>query len=347
VEWSAKDRSVTLTKAEDKLKINYNSFSVTDKGHLYYADMKFINGKAYISEEFFNDSLGLTILRCKANESVSLKTFMKNEAAIKTVNEKTEEPRIGISLQYPKISGLDDISVENAINETIKKEAITAKQEGLEYIKNFPEDTEGNKYQVDLNYRITYNQNNLLSIVLQNYQYTGGAHGDMLQKSYTFNLQTGKEYYLQDLFKGGADYKTLFNNLVKDGIKERGLSKITQFNSVSWNQVYYLDNNGVIIYFEPYEYFARSDGIQEFSAKYDELTDMLNPGLGFEYPTERTMSAGVLNTLRGGDIGTVILKGNPTTGYSWNYTIEDDSIVNLSTESSAASRSGQYVYMEL
>ena len=335
VGWSAEDHTVTLAEDGTKISINLNSYSITEGDHQYYIDEMAMNGKAYLSQDFFNDSMGLKISRDQANKSVSLESSgAKTGVVIKTVNETSGDGKIDITLKYPQISGLKDQTVQDRINSMFTQEAASARQEGLDNVKDYPEGMSPNKYETYFDYRIKYNRNSLLSVIFLDYQYTGGAHGSTVQKAYTLDLQTGEEYAMKDLFKTDSDYAARFNGEVRQGIKDRDLYELTTFSAVSADQAFYLDNSGVSIYFQQYEYFPYAAGIQAFLLDYPAIKDLLNPDLSFLCRTVKTLSAGAKNTLSTGDTGSVTLKGNPTTGYTWQYKISDESVVKLDTESS-------------
>ncbi len=58
------------------------------------------------------------------------------------------------------------------------------------------------------------------------YQYTGGAHGLTTKVSYNYNLKTGNELKLKDLFKEGFDYKSIIDKKVKEDIEKKRRSFI-------------------------------------------------------------------------------------------------------------------------
>ena len=252
---------------------------MTQDGHQYYIDDMMINGAAYLSDDFFNDSLGLKVVCDQANKTMKLQRMNENDITIKTVKETSGDDKIDITLQYPQIDGLKDQKIENQINGIFQQAAAAAKAEGLKNLASDDYVTGGNKYETYFDYRVKYNQNNLLSVILLNYQYTGGAHGGTFQKGYTFDLQTGKQYEIKDLFREKSNYISLFNNIVKDGIKSRELPDLTPFVSIADNQAYYLDNSGISVYFQQYEYFPYAAGIQSFTADYSQIKELLIPGL--------------------------------------------------------------------
>jgi inhibitor of cysteine peptidase len=337
VEWSGKDHTVTLKNAADTIAIDFNRSSVTDGGHQYYGDSQIIDGKAYMSDEFFNDSFGVKVEADAAKRTVSMESVTENSITIENVNETSGNDKIDIELKYPQISGLANQTVQDKLNAFFKGEADAARQEGLTYSVDYPEGMT-NKYQTYFDYRVKYNQNDLLSVVLLDYQYMGGAHGSTIQKAYTFDLTTDEEYAMKELFKTGSDYLAPFNSIVKTGIKDRDLFELTTFSAIAADQAYYLDNTGVTVYFQQYEYFPYAAGIQTFRVDYEALADLLNPELGLAGSTDNqtvtVLTEGKDNTLKVGDSCSVTLEGNPTTGYTWQCEIGDDRIVSLTNESS-------------
>lgn len=279
VDWSAKDNTVTMSDKKETIKLDLTNYSAIEGDHQYSIDDVIINGSTYLSEDFFTDSLGLKVAPDQAKKTIGLQKINENNIAIKTVKEASEEKSIDITLQYPQIDGLENQKAEDKINGIFKQAAAEAKNEGLSNIASADYVIGANKYETYLDYRVKYNQNNLLSVILLDYQYTGGAHGGTIQKGYTFDLRTGKQYDIKDLFRENSNYAQLFNGVVKDGIKTRELTSLTPFVSITDNQPYYLDNMGVSVYFQQYEYFPYAAGIQHFTADYSQLKEMLIPEL--------------------------------------------------------------------
>jgi inhibitor of cysteine peptidase len=127
-----------------------------------------------------------------------------------------------------------------------------------------------------------YNQQGILSIVFYNYQYSGGAHGLTVQSSKTFDLLTGKQYKLQDLFVDGADYVGIITQGVKQAMQDQGLSEalLSPFRSIRADQDFYLTNDALVVYFQAYEYFPYAAGIPEFGVDYAALQEYFTPGFG-------------------------------------------------------------------
>lgn len=102
-----------------------------------------------------------------------------------------------------------------------------------------------------------------------------------VQTSKTFDLVSGREYQLQDLFVEGTDYVGTLNQEVKRLMQEQGLTEalLNPFESIRENQDFYLINNGLVVYFQQYEYFPYALGIPEFKVVYPVLHQTLKPDL--------------------------------------------------------------------
>ncbi|HHV98973.1 MAG TPA: DUF4163 domain-containing protein [Clostridiaceae bacterium] len=304
VDKSQNDEVVSVTKPGKSILIDLKNYKITVNDHEYYiteeyADIVFdesedIENSTYMKDDFFSDNLGLKISLDKKSAKVIVKSIKENPIFIRTVKETNETDRIKITLKFPQIEGLSDKSAEDRINSILRGAAEAARDEGQKNAEYFEEGTDlsatsPNKHEVYFDYRMKYNQNGLLSVVLFNYQYTGGAHGITVQSSYTFDLKTGEEYKFKDLMKADADYVTFISNVVKQKIDERikiGLLPnylLTPFTAIRDDQDFYLSNNGVVVYFQQYEYFPYAAGIQEFVVDYTEFSNMLKPEFSFLY----------------------------------------------------------------
>jgi inhibitor of cysteine peptidase len=112
---------------------------------------------------------------------------------------------------------LNNAEVQGKLNSLFARLAAEAKNRGYENEKDLVQAQIENhiKAEVYFNYEVKYNQKGMLSIVFMDYQYSGGAHGITVQSSYTFDLETGTEYEIKDLFKDGSDYVSMISNEVK------------------------------------------------------------------------------------------------------------------------------------
>jgi len=268
-----------------------NNQQITADGNAYYMSSMLIADRTYLGTDFFSANFGLEVRWDRQNEIVQLERVTENPISIKTMKESSETEIIKITLQFPQIDGLTDKTVQDSINSIFKEAAMAARDEGLKNADEMEKTNESdygspNKYETYFDYSLNYNQNGLLSVVFKDYQYTGGAHGSTVQSSYTFNLNTGEEYKLKDLFNSDADYVSFISDTVRKEINERVkdgslLEELTPFNTIREDHDFYLSNDGIVIYFQQYEYWPYAAGIQEFTVEYAALKEMLKPGFSF------------------------------------------------------------------
>jgi len=254
----------------------------------FYGGGATIGDRTYMRADFFSDNLGLKVRWDGQNGIMQLESVKKNAISIKTVKEASEDDKIKITIQYPQIDGLADKTVQDSINSIFEKSATDARNEGLKNVEEMEKVRASgytgspNKCETYFDYRLKYNQSGLLSVVCMDYQYAGGAHGLTVQSSHTFNLKTGEEYQLKDLMKNDADYVSLINNTVRNEINERvkegTLSENKPFETIRDDQDFYLADSAVVVYFQQYEYWPYTAGIQEFPVDFSALKDMLKPG---------------------------------------------------------------------
>ena len=369
VQWSDKnnDQVITATKDGKSITLDLTNQSVIDNGHTYYMFMGCYtnacwilhDGAIYLDAELLSQIFNVGIEYDSTNKTVKINCLTENQISITTMKLQSEDENLKIDLQYPQIGGLDNTEIESSINAVFTQAASSAVEEGLQNSystmqtkQQYPDFT--NKAETDLNYRVTYNQNDLLSIVLYTYQYAGGAHGSTIQTSYIFNLSTGKILALADLMKSKAADVSYINAAIRTEIDKRvasgGLVEFSdsKFETIGDNPDYYLTNDAIVFYFQEYQYFPYAAGIQEFPIKYTELKDILNSNYHL-YAEPVVLDKSGSNTLKVGESAFVVLDGNPTTGYTWHCTIGDESIIaktceNYISDSDLIGAGGKYTF---
>lgn len=281
--WSQKDQSIALSSKDKVISLNFEESKILVNDHdTYMSDNPVvINDITFIRADFFSDNLDLKVQWDKEKNTVLLSSIKENAITINTIKTASETRALKSTIQYPLIGGLDNQEVQDKINAIFKQLADDAAQQGVEnaadlapYVLQFP-DMPG-QCETYFNYQIKYNQNDVISLVFQNYQYAGGAHGNTLQLAYTINLKTGEQYTLKELFKENTDYISIFSDSVKTQLAERDLTSVLfePFNKINENQSFYLSNNGVVVYYQQYEILPYSEGIQEFTVDYSLLNNL-------------------------------------------------------------------------
>lgn len=275
VGWMPSDHLISLDNQQRSFSLDLKNRLIGDDDHLFYFshEYRIIQGRTYFAAEFFSDYFSMQTQWDQSEGTVLLKKIQENNITIDTVKESSENDTLKITLQYPVIEGMKSQMLQDEINGIFKELAEKAAQEGKNNALSLTEaakevkDWIPNQCETYFNYQIKFNQKNILSLVFQNYQYAGGAHGSTVQTSYTINLETGQQYALKDLFREDADYVSLISNEVKQQLEERDLTEalFEPFDQIAADQPYYLSNNGIVVYFQQYEILPYAAGIQEFS----------------------------------------------------------------------------------
>ena len=134
-------------------------------------------------------------------------------------------------------------------------------------------------YEAYSEYDVSYNRNNLISIPILTYEFTGGAHGISTLKSFNYNLKSGEELKLSNIFKYNVDYKSVINNYIKQEIEENKDLYFTGkdgFKGIDDDQGFYLENDKLIIYFQLYEISPYYIGIPKFEIPFSEIKNLIN-----------------------------------------------------------------------
>lgn len=285
--WFGKNQEIIIRMPERNINIRPSDYIIAVDDHESYIQGGYthVGGRTYMRQDFFSDNMGLKIIWDKAKNDVRIHSVKENPIVINTKKEVKETQTLKLTIQYPEIKGLDNTEVQHKLNSLFSKLAAEAKKEGYEFAKYIGQDeiARGIKVETYFNYQVKYNQNGMLSIVFSAYLYSGGAHGNTLQSSYTFDLNTGEECDLKDLFKDGIDYVSYISDEVKKQMEEKGMTDalLNPFDAIKADQDFYLSNNAVVVYFQAYEYFPYVFGIPEFDIPLLTLNDMLKPEFSF------------------------------------------------------------------
>ena len=116
-----------------------------------------------------------------------------------------------------------------------------------------------------------------ISFTQQEYDYAGGAHGMPYWIPYTFNLETGDQLGLQDIVANSeeelkeivkAEFTEMYN--VEPGMYWNDAIDIV-YESTTFESNFYLSEEGLVIYYGPYDLASYAAGFQEIVVPYDKL----------------------------------------------------------------------------
>ena len=129
-------------------------------------------------------------------------------------------------------------------------------------------------------FRVGYADKNVLSIPIQYYRFSGGAHGMTYQFAYNIDTRTGKVLTLADLFLSNFDYRRFIADEVK---RQMGLEPEIYFPEnfsnleITSEQPFYFTAENLVIFFGLYEIAPYSSGIREFPIPFSWVWEGLQP----------------------------------------------------------------------
>lgn len=177
----------------------------------------------------------------------------------------------GTTIYYPQVTGLQNTDAQQSINQSIYQlvNSLVQWQYQQQGTDSFTE--------MIGSFEIKTNERNILSLSLTNYAFAyHHAHGLTLIKSLTFNVQTGKQYQLKELFKPGSDYVGVLSKMIENQINERNIQLLGDFSGISPDQDFYIADKALVIYFQLYEITPYYVGFPMFPVSVFALQDIIN-----------------------------------------------------------------------
>jgi|GEM_PF-575883 len=284
VAWQAGTRSIDITGPDGPVSIGLNDWKIKAGSHDYYLQSEplLINGRTYLEAAFFTGEFGLSIRQDAVAGRIYLTSAVQNSLTIVNQQIASTSATLDRTIQYPVISGLENKLAETRINASIKALADQAVKTGDQnaadlapLLIQYPDIPW--KCQTYFDYRISFDRNGLLSIKFQDYEFAGGAHGSTIQTGLTFDLATGENLALADLFNESADYIAPISGSVKAQLEQRDLlsALFAPFRDIRPDQSFYLADDGVVVFYQQYEIMPYAAGIQEFTVPYGQLNSLL------------------------------------------------------------------------
>lgn len=278
---------ITYNKAENsytagqgirqtKLTVTIYGISIAVNGYFIneYEGRSF-NNHLYVPFGLLSDYLGYRGDFSASSGRMNIMNRPLNKVAVTTETYAKEIGDSAIRLDYPQIAGLAEASAQKSINDTLRQAAMSFAEDADRAIAEKSE--QDRPYEFDSNYVVTYNQNGVLSLVMDQYAYTGGAHGMTLRQAFTFSLKDGKRLLLKDLFGANPNYKKLLNEKVGKLLRaDEGY--FGGFTGLNTEKYFYLKDGRVVLFFQLYEYTPYAAGFPEFTFTFNELLpDGSNP----------------------------------------------------------------------
>lgn len=176
------------------------------------------------------------------------------------------------NLRIPFLQGMNDAAVQTKLNDRFEQDAFaiekTLQTQVEEYVKEAQAaDFPVRNFSLYSRFQQGYLNSRILSLTVDYYQYTGGAHGITERRPYNIDLGTGQDLALKDLFSNNFDYRSIINKEINRQIsnhKDIYFEGDMGFQGISEDQDYYLQDDAVVVYFQQYEIAPYAAGIPEF-----------------------------------------------------------------------------------
>lgn len=210
---------------------------------------------------------------------------------IESINfsKSTIDSNAWINIDYPQIVNSDNDSVITKINLFLEQEFKLSIEWYDEIISDTTEieDTSFKfQYSFETGFQVVYNSRDFVSIVLDHYQYTGGAHGNYVAFGYNIRLEDGALITLKDIVEESALDLLTFeceesilekyeaNSLMEAGLFENEIV-------LSYDQDFYIIPGALVLQFDPYEIGPFAMGEITAEIQFEKIKDILKQDLPF------------------------------------------------------------------
>jgi hypothetical protein len=271
VAYNAAEKAYTIGKGSSQIKLTTYDYGTTIKVNNYYIgeyEVKNLNNRLYLPFELLSEYLGYKGDWSAASGRLNVMKKTLNAVTITTESYVKDYKDAPIKLDYPQVSGLPSAEAEKVINATIKQTILNYAAEAEDQITRKSE--EDRPYEFEGGYVVTYNQDGVISLITNQYGYTGGAHGMTVRNAFTFSLKDGKRLLLGDLFGANPNYKKELNAKLSSALKANE-GYLGGFTGLNTEKYFYLKDGKVVLFFQLYEYTAYATGFPEFTFSFKEL----------------------------------------------------------------------------
>ena len=243
----------------------------------------FFNIKSQALKKIFILFLVLIIYNCNKETSLEFE-----ETAI----EKNDP--VSVEVIYPRLIDESDISqkinimIESTLAEQIAffdedagsislDDAVTQFENRFISFKNdFEEDA--TPWEVTINSEVIFQSLYVITIAIDSYTFTGGAHENSVISFLNFDPMTGNLYSQEDLFNKASEFSELIKQHFKTELESKGINDSENFylgddfklpENIGFNE------EGVIFLYNSYEMMSFAQGITEFTVPYNEISKYL------------------------------------------------------------------------
>jgi hypothetical protein len=201
--------------------------------------------------------------------SCEIKSVSKISVVEKSINKNLNYLKEDIKIPQ-LLDGNDEKKIKmmnNVINNDIMLKVEDAEKTAKEYFGGIGQEKPNFPYEIYSRYTVSKDNDKLISLYNDYYEYLGGAHGMTTRTSYTIDKDKESLLTLKDLFVKGYDYKDIINREIRAEINKNPQNYFDSgsvFKGISENQNFYIEDDNLVIYYQLYDIAPYVFGIPEF-----------------------------------------------------------------------------------
>ena len=186
---------------------------------------------------------------------------------------------ITLDVDAPKMTS--DSYGENVskFNSLISTEVEEVKNKYAQIIAN-PEENGGEDITISMTFDVFKNDSGIVSVLLKENDYLGGAHEEIVYKAINYELNGGNVLTLGDILV--VDKET-YVPFIKSFVLNKMREKPENYFSTDDNALddafdesqFYITNKGIVVYFQVYDIAPYSEGLPTFEMTYTDLAELM------------------------------------------------------------------------
>lgn len=199
--------------------------------------------------------------------------------------DESEDSSTVIEITYPEVHGIRTQSVQDSINAILEDEflkPIEWFEEFVTMLDSFPtmEYTAGMFFSFETGFDVKLLNEEVLSLALNHYEFTGGAHGNYYSIGFTFDLKTGELLTLKSIITSESlpFITRLCETKIKEMYEATSLTEAGMFEDqleITIDQDFFLLEEGLVFQFDPYEIAPYVMGNIEVLIPAEEISEFL------------------------------------------------------------------------
>ncbi len=208
-----------------------------------------------------------------------------NPITVTTIQKNYKKPFIQADLRIPEFHGIANTKIQDYINNSIMSDVTEFSDQMSAAAQENGSNAQKNKekfipYVISSIYQLTYNKNNVISLVMVYYELVQGRN-NFIKVPYNYDITTGKSLMLKDLFVPGTNYKQLINNEVLKQLEKNKQNYFPgtaeNFKGIAEDQPFYLKDGNLEVFFGFNQIAPTAAGIPVFEIPLSSFGNALKP----------------------------------------------------------------------